>query len=54
MTEEQITFTEINGVKIAQAVAGEGVPVLMLHGWGANVGWLWPLAERLVAQGYRV
>ena len=26
----------------------------MLHGWGANIGLLWPLAERLVGLGYRV
>jgi pimeloyl-ACP methyl ester carboxylesterase len=26
----------------------------MLHGWGANLGLVWPLAEKLAAAGYRV
>ena len=26
----------------------------MLHGWGANIGLLWPLAEQLATLGYRI
>lgn len=45
---------ELAGVKINQFAAGEGLPVLLLHGWGANIGLVWPLAERLVTLGYKV
>lgn len=31
-------FTEINGLRVHYEVSGEGQPVLLLHGWGANLG----------------
>jgi pimeloyl-ACP methyl ester carboxylesterase len=43
----------INGIEIAERVEGEGTPVLLLHGWGANIGLVWPLAEALIKHGYR-
>lgn len=43
----------IENIKINQAIAGEGQPVLLLHGWGANIPLVWPLAERLIPQGYQ-
>ncbi len=49
-----ISQIEVMGLSINQAVAGEGFPLLMLHGWGANIGLVWPLAERMAAMGYRV
>lgn len=49
-----LTYAEIDGVRIAQVVVGEGLPVVMLHGWGANIGLLWPLGTALAAKGYRV
>ena len=52
--QQQTSSIEIDGIKIAQAIAGEGLPVLLLHGWGANIGLVWPLAERLVILGYKV
>jgi len=51
---EQVTFAEINGISVAQKIAGEGQPVLLLHGWRAHIGLVWPLAEWLAASGYRV
>ncbi|MFW5691372.1 MAG: alpha/beta fold hydrolase, partial [Chloroflexota bacterium] len=33
---------------------GEGPPVLLLHGWGAEIALVWPLAQRLIPLGYRV
>jgi pimeloyl-ACP methyl ester carboxylesterase len=59
MTTKQsppITKIAVDGIRIAQAIAGDenAPPILMLHGWGANIGLLWPLAERLVNMGYRV
>lgn len=50
------TTLNLNGLQISQATAGDtdAVPVLMLHGWGANIDLVWPLAQRLVTLGYRV
>jgi len=54
MSDAPITFADINGIRTAQAITGEGTPVLMLHGWGVHLGLMWPLAERLAPHGYRV
>lgn len=54
MPQPPITFAEIDGLRTAQVIAGEGSPILLLHGWGANIGLVWPLAERLAALGYKV
>lgn len=51
-----IAFTLINQVKIAERVDGPenaAHAVVLLHGWGAEIKLVWPLAERLVAQGHR-
>src|SRR5690606_9265446 len=34
-------------------IIGDGEPILFLHGWGANIGLVLPLAERLAKFGYR-
>ena len=49
-----VTFTQIDALKTAQVVLGEGKPVLMLHGWGAHIDLLLPLAQRLAPLGYRL
>ena len=49
-----LTTLEIDGIRISERVAGEGTPVLMLHGWGAHSGLVCPLAEKLTPLGYRV
>jgi pimeloyl-ACP methyl ester carboxylesterase len=54
MIEAPTTFIETNHIRTAQAVVGDGMPVLMLHGWGAHLGLMWPLAERLAPLGYRI
>lgn len=54
MIEAPTTFIEVNGIQTAQAVVGDGMPVLMLHGWGAHLGLMWPLVERLAPLGYRI
>jgi len=54
MTEAPTTFTDIYGIRTAQVITGDGIPILMLHGWGAHLGLMWPLAERLVPLGYRI
>jgi pimeloyl-ACP methyl ester carboxylesterase len=54
VTNYEKSLIEISGIKINQLVAGEGLPILLLHGWGANIGLVWPLAERLVNLGYKV
>src|SRR5687767_15048841 len=54
MNEPKVTNRNINGLSIAEAVAGEGKPLVMLHGWGAHIGLVWPLAARMIPLGYRV
>ena len=39
----------IDGLNIAESVLGEGQPVLMLHGWGASLKLMLPLAQQLAA-----
>lgn len=54
MSSAPIDFTTIDGLRCAQATAGAGAPLLLLHGWGAEIGLVWPLAERLIPLGYCV
>lgn len=54
MNDSTIQHTEINGLQIAELIIGEGPAILMLHGWGANIQLLQPLAQKLVPLGYRV
>ncbi len=49
----QTSRIAIDGIDIRQAVIGEGAPMLMVHGWGASVETLYPLAARLSQLGYR-
>ncbi len=53
MSQPAITFTTIQGIKTAEVVIGQGKPVVMLHGWGANLGLVTPLAEKLAPLGYQ-
>lgn len=54
----QATQVEINGIRIAHTIFGAGVsdriPIVALHGWGANVGLIAPLATQLAQQGFQV
>lgn len=43
----------IKGISIREDIQGEGEPVLMVHGWGASIDLLQPLAQRLSRLGYR-
>jgi pimeloyl-ACP methyl ester carboxylesterase len=47
MTER--SFIDINGLRTAQVILGDTTkpPVVMLHGWGANIDLMLPLAQRL-------
>ncbi len=51
MTDNSII--QINGIGIRERIIGDGAPVLMVHGWGANIDLLQPLALRLSRLGYR-
>ncbi len=53
MSQPTITFTTIQGIKTSEVVIGQGKPVVMLHGWGANLGLVTPLAEKLAPLGYQ-
>ena len=44
----------VNGIEIREQVIGDGEPVLMIHGWGANGDLLLPLAREMVGCGYRL
>ncbi len=43
----------VNGIDIREKIIGDGAPVLMVHGWGANIDLLQALALRLSQLGYR-
>ncbi len=53
MSQSAVTFTSIQGIRTAEAIIGEGKPVVMLHGWGSNLKLVTPLAEKLAPMGYR-
>lgn len=44
----------VNGLEIRERVVGKGDPVLMIHGWGANLELLDPLAQNLEGFDYRL
>lgn len=54
-TANRNTLT-INNIRISEAITGDedAPPVVMLHGWGAHIDLVWPLAKVLAPQGYRV
>ncbi len=47
------SIIRINGIKTRERIIGDGAPVLMAHGWGANIDLLQPLALRLSRLGYQ-
>ena len=51
---DQSDSITINGIEIHQAVVGSGHPVLMVHGWGADMELLRPLARQLASYNYRL
>lgn len=53
MKDYTVTHITIDNMQIAEKIAGEGEAILLLHGWGANIGLVWPLAESLLKKGYR-
>lgn len=44
----------VNGLPVTHAVAGEGRPLVLLHGWGAHTALVWPLAQAMSTRGCRV
>ncbi|MCX6720236.1 MAG: alpha/beta hydrolase [Candidatus Staskawiczbacteria bacterium] len=44
----------INGVKINYQIFGEGLPFLILHGWGSNSDRWVAIAEKIAEKGYKV
>lgn len=49
-----IQYSTINGIQTAEHIVGEGVPIVALHGWGANIELMQPLADQLAPKGYKV
>ncbi len=54
MSAPPISFITLNAIRTAQAIAGDGPPIVFLHGWGANISLVWPLAEHMLNRGYKV
>lgn len=54
MNAPPVRVSSLQGLTLNEAIVGDGPPVVMLHGWGANLSLLWPLASRLAPLGYRV
>ncbi len=48
-----VTTLDVKGVSTSHSIYGEGQPVVLLHGWGAYSGLIWPLVERFAPLGYR-
>lgn len=53
MTAYDYTIIQLNEIKIAEHIIGSGNPIVFLHGWGANIGLISPLAEQLATKGYQ-
>ena len=54
MNRPRLQHVCINGLRCAFIAAGEGPSLVLLHGWGASLNLMWPLAEQLAAAGFRV
>lgn len=48
------TKVVVNGIGIHEKIQGDGQPILMLHGWGANIQLLQTLSDRLEHLGYKI
>ncbi len=54
MSLPALRYSEVDGLRCGYVVAGDGPPLLLLHGWGASLELMWPLAEQLASAGFRV
>lgn len=54
MSEPVIENRTIAGLNTAFAHIGEGPPVVLLHGWDAQIKSFWPVADQLAPLGYAV
>ncbi|MCY3946541.1 MAG: alpha/beta hydrolase [Anaerolineaceae bacterium] len=54
MNRPELQYSHVAGVRCAWVAAGEGRPLVLLHGWGASLELMWPLAERIASSGFRV
>jgi pimeloyl-ACP methyl ester carboxylesterase len=52
MIQADVKYATIEGIQIAETILGEGMPLVMLHGWGTHIQLMLPLAQRLA--GYRI
>jgi pimeloyl-ACP methyl ester carboxylesterase len=53
MIEIPTSKITIDNITINQAIAGEGEPIVFLHGWGANIQLVWSLAKSMTQHGYK-
>ncbi|NDJ86873.1 MAG: alpha/beta hydrolase [Chloroflexi bacterium] len=52
MSEIPVEQQTIDGIDSGVAVIGDGQPVVLLHGWGASLDTMWPVAKRLSDAGF--
>ncbi len=49
-----LEFFTIDGIRTATSITGDGSPILVLHGWGADSRLMQPLADGLAARRFCV
>jgi len=54
ISEPPLVVRRVAGLRTGTCVAGSGIPVVALHGWGGSVHSFWPVAERLATEGFAV
>jgi pimeloyl-ACP methyl ester carboxylesterase len=54
LNDPSVEIREINGLRTALCVVGEGQPVLALHGWGGGIHSFYQVAEQLASRNYRI
>ncbi len=54
MNRPALQYSRVAGLDCAWVAAGKGPPLVLLHGWGASLELMWPLAERIADAGFRV
>lgn len=54
MKQPELQYSRVAGLECAWVAAGQGRPLVLLHGWGASIELMWPLAERVANGGFRV
>lgn len=52
MSEIPIRRQQVGNLQTGVATVGQGLPVLLLHGWGCDISLMWPVATQLAEAGF--